>query len=351
MEQNKPQHQENEVELVPVFVYIGRGISNFFRGVGNIFVGLGHFFLVLLIFIQRNLLVIAGFAILGAALGWYLEQDTKNLYNAQMQVQPNFKSTEHLTSKVLYFQSLIVEKDFAKLGKEVGVTSNMAESIKSISIEPYFNETELLKEYDDLARRSDTMALKNLTFTGFKDAKRDFDYEFQSITAAGTNTVALNKVMDKLVALEPTTTIAAQRIAAVESSQYKLAAMELQVRNLDSLMVSFQKAVRESGTATGVPKNNFYLSQQEESKTVFSSIFKEKQDMLYMIEAAKEEYYKNQNIINVVSRFTQKGSIENQHLMIKGAILFFLVGLIVAAVPRLWKFLKAYDEKMNVQES
>jgi hypothetical protein len=347
MEQNKPQHEEKEVELVPIFVWIGRGISSCFNGIGRFFASLGHLFLLFLIFLQRNLLLIVGITILGGALGWYLNQDSKNLYTTEMRVQPNFKSTEHLIAKVSSYQSLINEKDVAKLGKELGITSSMAATITSINIEPYYNEIELLKEYDDFARRSDTMALKDLTFEGYKAAKRDFDYEYQSITARGSNTIVLNKTMDKLVALDQTTAIAAAKRTSLETAEYKLAAMEMQVRNLDTLMISLQKAVKDSGSNQAIPTNNIYLNDQQESSTMFTSIFEEKQKMLNRIDLTKKQYYDYQNVINVISKYTQKGSIFKQHLVLKGALLFFLVGLIVAAAPKLWRFLKEYEEKTN----
>lgn len=345
MEQNKSQHEEKEIELVPMFVWIARGISDFFKGIGNFFAGIGHFFILFLIFLQRNLLLIAGITILGGALGWYLSQEDKKVYTTEMRVQPNFDSTEHLIAQVNYYQSLINEKDISKLAKELGITSSMAASINSISIEPYYNETELLREYDDLARRSDTMALKDLTFEGYKNAKRDFDYEFQVINASGKNTIALNKVMDKLVALEQTTSISASKRTSLEIAEYKLAAMELQVRNLDTLMLSLQKAVKESGTNQATPSNNIYLSNEQKSTTVFNSLFDEKQRMLDGIEYTKKQYYNYQNVINVVSKHTQKGVITKKNLILKGVMVFFILSLIVAALPKLWKFLNDYKEK------
>lgn len=345
MEQNKPQHEEKEVELVPIFVWIGRGISSFFNGIGRFFAGIGHLLLLFLIFLQRNFLLILGVTILGGALGWYLNQGSKNAYTTEMRVQPNFKSTEHLISKVAYYQSLIGEQDFTKLGKELGITSSMAASINAIAIDPYYNETELLEEYDAFARSSDTMALKDLTFKGYKAAKRDFDYEFQVITATGTNTIALNKAMDKLVALDQTTAIAAAKRTSLETAEFKLAAMELQVRNLDTLMLSLQKAVKDAGSNTITPSNNIYLTEQQESSSLFTSIFEEKQNMLNRIEITKREYYDYQNVINVVSRYTQKGAITNERLVLKGILLFFFIGLIIAALPKLWRFLKEYDER------
>lgn len=348
MEENKPKHQEKEVELVPIFVWIGRGISGFFNGIGRFFAGLGHFFILFLIFLQRNLILIAGLTVLGAALGWYLNQGSTNAYTTEMRVQPNFNSTEHLTAKVFYYQSLVDEKDIAKLGKELGITSSMAASIKNISIKPYYNDIELLKEYDDFARSSDTMALKHLNFASYKGSKRDFDYEFQIITASGSNTIALNKVMDKLIALEPTTAMIAAKNIGVETTWFKLAALDTQLRGLDSLMVSLNKSVRNSSMNQTTPSNNFYLSEQQESSNVFKSLFEEKNSVLNRIEEAKKDFYNYENMINVVSRYTQKGAIEKERLILKLALIFFLFGIVVAGIPKLWKFLKAYEERNAV---
>ena len=74
MNQNDPQNrEEQEVDLVPVFVWIGDGIKGFFRAIGNFFKAIGHAFILFLIFLQKNIILIGAFVVLGIVLGYYME--------------------------------------------------------------------------------------------------------------------------------------------------------------------------------------------------------------------------------------------------------------------------------------
>ena len=70
MNQNGDQNrEEQEVDLVPVFVWIGNGIKNFFKGIGAFFKAIGHAIILFLVFLQRNIILIGAFLIAGLALG------------------------------------------------------------------------------------------------------------------------------------------------------------------------------------------------------------------------------------------------------------------------------------------
>lgn len=73
-----------------------------------------------IMFIKRNIIVIAILFIAGAALGYYNDSKGKS-YNNEIIVIPNFGSTEHLYSQIELIQAKINERDTAFL-KQIGLT-------------------------------------------------------------------------------------------------------------------------------------------------------------------------------------------------------------------------------------
>jgi hypothetical protein len=344
MEQNKLNHEEREVELVPIFVWLGRGISGFFNSIGRFIVGMGHLFILFLIFLQRNLILILGITFLGGALGWYLNQGSKNLYTLEMRVQPNFNSTEQLVGQVEYMQSLIDQKETTTLAKFIGVTSSQATSLNSFKIEPYFNDTELLVEYDELARKSDSIALENFTFEGFKNSKRNFEYEKQAIIISGTNPYALNKAADNLISIKETSGIRLNKEAAIVNVNYKIEALEYQSGQIASILSSYALAIGSTNSGSEAGTTNIYSgSSQNDSK--FQELFNQKNNILLELKKAQELKYSYQQTILEISRYVKKGTLTEQRLILKFLFLFFVIAIILASIPKFWSFLNEYEDK------
>ncbi|MGJ8683030.1 MAG: hypothetical protein ACSHWW_00305 [Nonlabens sp.] len=341
---NQPQNnQEQEVDLVPVFVWISNGFKGLFNGIGKAIKGLGHFLVLFLIFIQKNLIIVGLATVLGIAAGWYLNSQSGNQFTAQVLVKPNFKSTGQLISNVTYYQSLIEQEDFDKLGKELNISTDKAAKISSLDINPEFNDTELLEEYDKLARRSDTMALDNFTFEGFKAAKRDIDYEFQLIDISSTDRTVLEDVLENVIKVKENSIIKAERQALKETADFDLKAMSYQLSELDSLIAAYQTAIKSSDVKGG-NGTNLYLGDQKPSEAL-KNLFDQKRNILYNMSVVRKEKYSYDNTVNIASQFIKKGTIEKKHYRLKGALIGLGFGLLIALFPLVWRFLKNYEKE------
>lgn len=341
MDNNKNQ-QEQELDLVPVFVWIGKGFGNFFRAIGNFFKGIFHAFLLFLVFLQKKFILLSCFIAAGIAVAFYLNIVNKGTYSIEMRVQPNFNSAIQLKSQLNYLQSLVEQKNYKTLANKLKTTTEIASTLRSFEIEPYYNETELLIEYDKLIKDTDSLTIKNFKFQDFKNAKRDFDYEYHTIIASGSNISLLNKVMDNLVLIDETDDIKARKAAQQEIAAFRLAYIKGQVRIIDSLLIASKKALLLSNNAGQGINNSVFLNDKSE-ENIFQSLFEEKQSMLYQVDESMEDFYKYQNTVNEVSRFTKKGFINKQHLTLWSVMIFFILGIVVAAAPIFWKFLKNYN--------
>ncbi|AGC76567.1 hypothetical protein LX97_01228 [Nonlabens dokdonensis] len=341
---NQPdQNQEQEVDLVPVFVWISNGFKNLFNGIGNIFKGIAHFLVLFLIFIKNNIILLGVLFVIGAALGMYLSRESKKNFTAQLRVQPNFESAGQLISNIEYYNSLVDQEDYQTLGQQLKVSTEEASYFVGFEIEPDFNDTELLKEYDYMARRADTIALENYTFEGFKKAKRDIDYQFYKVSVTSKNRAALEKAAPDVVEVKDNPLIKAQRTASIETTGYNIAKREYQLKEIDSLISAYQIAIKDKDSDLSNGTNVFVNGQN--GMVDFKNLFQEKSNILFLLETEREKKYQFENTVNIVSYLIKKGSIEKKHLTVTFALVFFGLGLIIALIPILWRFLNTYQKK------
>lgn len=341
MNQNDPKNnEEQEVDLVPVFVWISNGIKNFFKAIAAFFMAIGHAIILFLVFLQKNIILIAILVLVGLGLGYYLDAGSSSNYSAKLRVAPNFQSASQLISNIDYYNALAEEEDYERLSNELGISLNEAEDFKSLSIEPSYNDTELLEEYDELARSADTMALDNFTFEGFKDAKREIDYGFYEIIAKAKSRAALEKIIPQVVNIKENPGIKAARLASKETVEFNLQSMNYQLQELDSLIAAYQNMIRTTQGSGGT--TNLYLGEQQSSDKLMN-LFHQKQFLLEEMEDFRKDKYSYDSTVNIVSEYIVQGSVKNNHTKLKLLIAFFILGILIAFTPIAWRFLKNYS--------
>ena len=143
-------NNEEEVDLGSLFVIIGKGFSNLFNFIGNIFKGLFHLIICILIFFKTNIVKIGVASLLGFLLGVFLEVIKADSYEAELLLEPNFKSTRQLYNNVNYYNDLVKQKDTASLQKIFNLDKNIAASLKEFEIEPLKIDRDIINAYDDL---------------------------------------------------------------------------------------------------------------------------------------------------------------------------------------------------------
>ena len=73
-------NNEEEVDLGSLFKIIGRGFQNLFNFIGNIFKSIFHAFILILIFLKDNIVKIGIAAIIGFAIGLFIQVKSTNKY-------------------------------------------------------------------------------------------------------------------------------------------------------------------------------------------------------------------------------------------------------------------------------
>ncbi|MDG1039308.1 MAG: hypothetical protein P8H13_07515 [Polaribacter sp.] len=190
----KESQPKEEIELGSLFITIGNGFSKLFNFIGSIFKEIFHLLILFLLFLKRNTKKLVLAAVIGGIIGTVFEFNKESTYGADMQVQPNFKSTRQLYNNVNYYNDLVKQKDTISLALAFGISSKTAATLKKFNISPIKNGNDLLTSYDDLILSVDTLTAKSYSFAVFKNTFTDFDYKVHRINVVATK----NNVFSKL---------------------------------------------------------------------------------------------------------------------------------------------------------
>ena len=224
--ENSKSNNEEEVDLGSLFTIIGKGFSKFFNFIGNIFKGIFHFFISILIFLKENSFKIGIAAIIGFAVGIFLEVKSSDTYSSDMLVQPNFKSVSQLYNNINFYNDLVEQRDTLGIQNTFNLDKETAASLKEFSIEPIANENDIINAYNDFVLEVDTATVSSYTFEDFKASFKDLDYKTHEINVIAEKNDVFNK-LDEII------------ISSVVKNKYFSRVKELTNENLnrtDSLL-------------------------------------------------------------------------------------------------------------------
>lgn len=112
------------------------------KKIGGFFQKLIDSFFDLILFIKRNILIIAILFILGIVLGYFMDKEAKK-YDHEIVVLPNFKSVDYLYSKINLINAKKKENDTLFL-KSIGIKE--PKKFNLIEVEPIINVYEFIQE-------------------------------------------------------------------------------------------------------------------------------------------------------------------------------------------------------------
>jgi hypothetical protein len=339
---NKP---EDEVELGKLFILIGSAINTFFNKIIGLFKALFHYLIISLLFLKKNIIVLAVATIIGGLIGYFFFVNSDKNYYSEMVLDTNYESGVELYKQTEFLNKLINTKDFKNLSKVLNINENVAKTITNIDIEPYYPEQYILKEYDDYIKNTDTIYTKDFTIEDFKKRHNDQDYRLQKITISGSDKelfVNLNNNVIGLVNNDYFKDLLKTKKAEFERRKKIL---QKNLSYIDSLRKVYKEidlliAQKNSTVAT----NNINLVDKPDNKNRDIELFKESNHILYELKALDKEILKNGYIIKPVSKFNigEKSTKIKDKLWFKYAVYGFIVGLLSLLAIKFNRYLDNY---------
>lgn len=343
------QQQKNayeEIELGSLFVIIGKGFSKLFKVIENIFKGVFDFFIQILLFIKQNLLKIGVTALIGGVIGFIIETQKEQKFGADMQVQPNFKSSRQLYNNINYYNDLVKQKDTTLLAKTFNISNIEAASLRGFSAEPVRTENDVLTSYDELILSVDTLTVKSYSYNRFKVMFTDYDYRIHKINVEATKNNVFSKLGNVIISnITKNAYFNKFKELTNEDLNRSDSILRNNLKQIDSLRKVYMQAIlddaKKESSGTNIDLGNSNKSVKE--LDLFETNRRLNKDLTKIAKAKSEK----SEVVNIISNFQPVGykiaGIKKNYAFLFAAaaaalMIFFLLLL------KLNKFLENYNK-------
>ena len=328
-------NNEEEVDLGSLFVIIGRGFSNLFNFIKGIFTGIFHRIISILIFLKNNNIKIGIAAFIGGVLGIFLEVKKVDSYEAELLLEPNFKSTRQLYNNVNYYNDLVKQKDTASLQKIFNLDQTVAASLKKFEIAPILTDSDIINSYNSLILSVDTLTIKSYDYKDFKASFTEYDYKFHKVTVNAEKNDVFDKLGDVIISsvvnnnyFNRIKTITNESLNRTDSLYRQNLIQVDTLRNVYMKVMIEESKKQTSGTSIDLG------GQKSKTKEIdlFETNIKINQDLEKIAIRKSTEY----DVINVISNFQPIGT------EVKGITknYGFLLGSLGGALMIFWLLLR-----------
>ncbi|WP_281636818.1 hypothetical protein [Flavobacterium marginilacus] len=308
MSVGKGNNSENpEIDLLTVFSKIG----DFFEWINTLLFRAIRFFV-------KNVIAVVVLAVIGVGGGYFLEKVSPR-FEQKIIVEPNFKSTDYLYSKINFLEDKITSKDTLFL-KSIGIQN--PSGIRSITIEPIVDIYNLMnkdgKNIDLLELMAQNGDIKSIV----KETTTSKNYVLHTIIINTAAIVSAQNCIEPILKyLNSSAYYEAYKKINSQNIQNKIKSKEATIAQIDGILNQFSGPY---GNHANSEKLIYYNENLD-----LDGIVKTKDSLSAQIGTLKIEQYNTNKIIK------EKGIVLNlkDHKAIKGKLIFILplifIGLFV----------------------
>ncbi|WP_026775586.1 hypothetical protein [Polaribacter sp. Hel_I_88] len=339
-------NNEEEVDLGSLFVIIGKGFSNFFKFIGSIFKGIFDFFISVLLFFKQHILKIVIVAIVGFAVGLFLEIDKPSTYGSNLLVEPNFSSARQLYNNVNYYNDLVKQKDITTLQRTFNLDKEEATSLTKFEIEPLRVDSDLINGYNSLVLSVDTLTIKSYKFEDYKAAFTKYDYKVHRITVIAEKNNIFDKLDDVIISsVVDNKYFNRLKVLTNENLNRTDSLYRENLSQIDSLRKVYIEVMIQEAKKQSTGTNIDFGSDKQSSKEL--DLFEKNRQINADLRSIASEKSNQYEVINVISNFQPVG-YEIKGITKNYAFILALLGagftIIVLLLLQLNKFLDNYKK-------
>ncbi len=314
MTTNHPPHYSpnEEVDIIGFF----RALGNFFKksseAVVRLLKALFYFFVFIpYLYIKRHSKAVFSLLIATFIIGIILDNIKITNYKAEILVSPNYDSGKELYTTIEYFNSLIGEGEFGKLGRVLGMDSTRASAFISFEVEPNMNERITVRSYSEFSKLIDTTYMDIMEYDKYKESfhEQKFDYPQHRITVIASKPdvfAPLNVFFEKF--LERKKIFQDRRNSHLAITKQNIRIVENALAQIDSLRKSIDRAIAnmgKTGSSSGqniiVGTSNIQFPEQQ------YDLFDKKKELIDFLNRLKVDLVESEHILILNSLFPERG--------------------------------------------
>lgn len=319
-QQSNNQNLSDEIDLGQLFHMIGKGFRSIFKAILRLF-----------LYLKKNALILIGLAVIGAAIGFGLNQIVNKRLKTEIIVKPNLESKDYLYDVVDELQSNIIARDTAFF-KSIGIDVTRIKGFE-VAIEPVEEKSnrsnmdedikylELLEKFQNNTFVSDVVKSEILNKSSlnhritifYKNAQEGDDYAKKIIAYINSN-----EYFNELVKIH--------RENALERIEYNNGL----VKQVDELIISYSNKM--ANLQNNSVEGKIILDAERESD--ITEFFTIKNRLIKDTELKKLELHEQQSVISIINfgkvQQVRKSLLGKNIILIPFILmsLFFLVSII-----------------------
>ena len=341
------QNSSDEIDLGQLFQMIGRGFQKLFNFIGSIFRGIFHIVMLFLLFVQKNLIIIAAAIIIGGVGGFIADNILPEKYVSRMVVEPNFNSVQQLYNNISFYNDLAKAQDSVALATALNITEHEAATIKEIFADSYSDENQKIKLFDEFIRELDTTTVKAIDYENYLDNFNSMDARFHQISMISTDNRVAKKSQPAIInSISVNEYFKLQKKINDENLDLQEEIYKDQLTEIDSLQ-SLYRTVLVKEADKPMQGTSINMAETGESRSRELALVQEKDVLKERLVELNRERANKSTIINIISDFPtrgveQKGVLNSYKFILPLALLGLVFG--VLALLELNKYLKTYRE-------
>ena len=342
------QNTSDEIDLGQLFQVIGKGFQNFFNFIGRIFKGLFHLLILLLLFVQKNFLLLVGAVLVGGVAGYFLDKSLPEKYISKMVVEPNFNSVQQLYNNIDFYNDLAIANDSSALATALDITEHEAASIKKIFVDSYSDENQKIKLFDGFIKELDTTTIKTIDFENYLKNFNSLDARFHQISVISTDNSVAKKMQNAIIeSISVNDYFKLQKKINEENLALQDTIYRQQLAEIDSLQNLYRKVLVKEADKP-MQGTNINLAENGESQNKELALVQERDVIKEKLVELNEERANKSAILNIISDFPtrgveQKGFWNSYKFIIPLVLLSLVLGVLF--LFRLHYFLKEFSKK------
>lgn len=338
---------EEEVDLGSLFIIIGKGFSKFFNFIGSIFKGVFHLLILFLLFIKKHFLKFAISAVIGGAIGFFMEFKKEASYGSDLLVQPNFKSARQLYNNVNYYNDLVKQRDSLSLASTFNISKEKAGTLRNFEITAIINENDIIEAYDELVLSVDTLTVKSYSFSQFKKVFTEYDYKIHKIHVEASDKNIFKNLDDVIISSITKNQYFGKLKTLTNENLYRTdSLLRRNLSQVDSLRKVYMTVMMEEAKKQH-QGTSIDVTTEKKARTKELELFETNKTINEDLKEVSEEISEKSEVINVISNFQPVGyeiaSIQRNYIFLfsLAAVALMLVFILLMELNR---YLETYKK-------
>ena len=341
-----------EVDLGQLFKMIGNAFQRLFQFIGSIFYRLFLAFVWLVFFLKKRAVVFLTVAVVGLAIGLFLDKTSPPTYKSSITVKQNYPTGENLYGSISYYNGLISDADYDVLGRVLVVSGDISKDIIGFEVEPVITDNDRVIMFDKYITGLDSLAASKVEYEVFIKNIEDQKHRNQQISIKSKTRANFKAVFSNIVEnINSNPFFKNEQAKDILELKQSKAALEQALAQSDSLQRTYKRVLEQQIDAKSSSEIGItFEGNSDKDKTREFDLYKNDIELRRELVAIERQLNDVENIIDTISGKQESGFVDNKkellgisfNMKYYYSVLFIILTFLLLLGTEFLKFLDKY---------